>query len=171
MPLPSLFPDADPLAVDLLTKLLAFDPSDRITVSEAIAHPYLASYHEIGDEPQCPIIAEKWKAIEEIESDFEYRKAIWREVYEFRLSVRSGIEGANEEEEGIPPLNDEDEEVMDDEEALTMVKDASIELEVSETVKPGGANGVTVHVTGTASYACSKLVLISSYRAQRTCSS
>jgi len=64
-------------------------------VAAALKHPYLESYHEIGDEPECPNISDKWRALEEIESDFEYRKAIWKEVYEFRLSVRSaaGVEG------------------------------------------------------------------------------
>lgn len=92
------FPNADPLAIDLLEKMLAFDPSDRITVVQALAHPYLEAYHEIGDEPEAPILTEKWNALEEIESDFEYRKAIWKEVYEFRLSVRSGAGGAGEDE-------------------------------------------------------------------------
>ncbi|KAG8907676.1 hypothetical protein FRB99_002754 [Tulasnella sp. 403] len=98
VPLPTLFPSADPLALDLLEKMLAFDPTDRITVMDALAHPYLESYHEIGDEPVAPIISEKWRQIEEVESDFEYRKAIWKEVYEFRLSVRSAenVEGSTD---------------------------------------------------------------------------
>ncbi|KAG8907431.1 hypothetical protein FRC01_007677, partial [Tulasnella sp. 417] len=91
------FPNADPLAIDLLEKMLTFDPSDRITVVQALTHPYLEAYHEIGDEPEAPTLTEKWNALEEIESDFEYRKAIWKEVYEFRLSVRSGAGGANDE--------------------------------------------------------------------------
>ena len=34
------YPDASPLAIDLLSKLLAFNPKKRITVSEAIRHEY-----------------------------------------------------------------------------------------------------------------------------------
>lgn len=30
-----------------------FDPSKRITVEEALAHPYLASLHDVSDEPVC----------------------------------------------------------------------------------------------------------------------
>ena len=33
---------ADPLALDLLERMLAFDPAQRLTVAEALAHPYLA---------------------------------------------------------------------------------------------------------------------------------
>lgn len=41
---------ANPLAIDLLNKLLEFDPAKRITVEEALAHPYLSAYHDEDDE-------------------------------------------------------------------------------------------------------------------------
>jgi len=34
------FPEASPLAIDLLSKLLMFNPKKRITVREAIKHEY-----------------------------------------------------------------------------------------------------------------------------------
>jgi len=37
-----LYPQADPLAIDLLQKMLVFDPTKRITASEALQHPYMA---------------------------------------------------------------------------------------------------------------------------------
>jgi serine/threonine protein kinase len=37
----TLFPKANPLAVDLLEKCLTFNPKRRIEVGEALAHPYL----------------------------------------------------------------------------------------------------------------------------------
>ncbi|KAG0447092.1 hypothetical protein HPP92_028538 [Vanilla planifolia] len=48
------FPTMSPGAVDLLQRMLVFDPSKRITVDEALCHPYLASLHDINDEPICP---------------------------------------------------------------------------------------------------------------------
>ncbi|WVZ04489.1 hypothetical protein V8G54_025295 [Vigna mungo] len=48
------FPDTSPLAIDLAEKMLVFDPSKRITVEEALNHPYMASLHEINEEPICP---------------------------------------------------------------------------------------------------------------------
>ncbi|KAH1220481.1 Mitogen-activated protein kinase NTF6 [Glycine max] len=48
------FPDVSPLAIDLAEKMLVFDPSKRITVEEALNHPYMASLHEINEEPTCP---------------------------------------------------------------------------------------------------------------------
>ncbi|ERM96482.1 hypothetical protein AMTR_s00001p00258560 [Amborella trichopoda] len=47
------FPTMSPEAVDLVEKMLVFDPSKRITVEEALAHPYLACLHDVDDEPVC----------------------------------------------------------------------------------------------------------------------
>lgn len=48
------FPTMSSGAMDLLERMLVFDPSKRITVDEALCHPYLASLHEVNDEPVCP---------------------------------------------------------------------------------------------------------------------
>lgn len=48
------FPNMLPEALDLLEKMLIFDPNKRITVDEALCHPYLSSLHNINDEPVCP---------------------------------------------------------------------------------------------------------------------
>lgn len=38
----------------MLERLLAFDPAERITVEEALEHPYLAIWHDPNDEPEAP---------------------------------------------------------------------------------------------------------------------
>lgn len=48
-----LWPHANNTAVDLIDKMLVFDPTKRITVEEALEHPYLASLHDLSDEPKC----------------------------------------------------------------------------------------------------------------------
>ncbi|KAK3536919.1 hypothetical protein QTP86_027063 [Hemibagrus guttatus] len=48
-----VFIGANPLAVDLLEKMLVLDTDTRITASEALAHPYFAQYHDPDDEPEA----------------------------------------------------------------------------------------------------------------------
>lgn len=48
-----IFPGANPLACDLLHRMLQFDPRKRLTVDEALAHPYLAELHARATEPTC----------------------------------------------------------------------------------------------------------------------
>ena len=51
VPWNELFPTATPLAADLLSKMLTFDQHTRISVDEALAHPYLKELHSCAREP------------------------------------------------------------------------------------------------------------------------
>ncbi|WRT70234.1 uncharacterized protein IL334_007229 [Kwoniella shivajii] len=95
-----LFPEADPDALDLLSELLAFDPSQRIDVIEALSHPYLATYHDETDEPACPELFSKWEQVESLTTIEELKEAISREIEEFRQEVRT--------------MDDDDEEYYDE---------------------------------------------------------
>lgn len=46
-----LFPNADLRALDLLDKMLTFNPHNRFSVEDALAHPYLEQYYDPADEP------------------------------------------------------------------------------------------------------------------------
>ncbi|CAH8390678.1 unnamed protein product [Eruca vesicaria subsp. sativa] len=41
------------LALDLIEKMLRFDPRERISVEDALKHQYLSEMHDIADEPVC----------------------------------------------------------------------------------------------------------------------
>jgi len=47
----------DESALDLLEKMLVFDPRKRINATECLAHEYVAPYHDPTDEP---VAAEKF---------------------------------------------------------------------------------------------------------------
>ncbi|KAI8642109.1 kinase-like domain-containing protein [Parasitella parasitica] len=51
IPLSQLYPNATETALDLLEKLLAFDPMSRIQVEDALEHPYFGLFHDSDDEP------------------------------------------------------------------------------------------------------------------------
>ncbi|CAA6656867.1 unnamed protein product [Spirodela intermedia] len=52
-PFAELFPHLSPYAIDLAERMLTFDPNRRISVEEALEHPYLARLHDEEDEPIC----------------------------------------------------------------------------------------------------------------------
>lgn len=81
-----LFSQANPDALDLLDKMLAFDPSSRISVEEALEHRYLHIWHDASDEPSCPTTFDfHFEVVEDVP---EMRKMILAEVQRFRQSVR-----------------------------------------------------------------------------------
>jgi mitogen-activated protein kinase 1/3 len=47
----SLFPNANPIALDLLEKMLTFNPKKRYTVEQCISHPYFEGLHDPDQEP------------------------------------------------------------------------------------------------------------------------
>ncbi|XP_062158553.1 mitogen-activated protein kinase 9-like isoform X2 [Alnus glutinosa] len=81
---PQKFPNADPLALHLLERLLAFDPKDRPTAEEALADPYFNGLANVDREPST-------QPISKLEFEFERRKLtkddvrelIYREILEY----------------------------------------------------------------------------------------
>lgn len=45
----------EPEAIDMLSKMLIFDPKKRISAVDALEHPYMEPYHDPTDEPACEI--------------------------------------------------------------------------------------------------------------------
>ena len=103
-----LFSNANPDALDLLDRMLAFDPSSRISVEEALEHRYLHIWHDASDEPSCPSTFDfHFEVVEDVP---EMRKMILAEVQRFRQHVRvqqpqaqmGGAMGQNQSNVPIP---------------------------------------------------------------------
>jgi len=58
VPFSTLFPTANPLAIDLLSQMLCFDPAKRVSCEQALNHPYLQVWHDPADEPVCDSVSE-----------------------------------------------------------------------------------------------------------------
>ncbi|KAE8780961.1 Mitogen-activated protein kinase 13 [Hordeum vulgare] len=84
IPFPRMFCNADPQAVRLLERLLAFDPKDRPTAEEALADPYFEGLPKLEHEPspypfsKLDFEFERWKL-----SKDGIRDLIYREILEY----------------------------------------------------------------------------------------
>uniref|UniRef100_A0A5B7A2L1 mitogen-activated protein kinase n=1 Tax=Davidia involucrata TaxID=16924 RepID=A0A5B7A2L1_DAVIN len=75
VPFSQKFPNADPLALRLLERLLAFDPKDRPTAEEALADPYFKGLAKAEREPSC-------QPITKMEFEFERRRVTKEDIRE-----------------------------------------------------------------------------------------
>uniref|UniRef100_J3M3W7 mitogen-activated protein kinase n=1 Tax=Oryza brachyantha TaxID=4533 RepID=J3M3W7_ORYBR len=95
IPFTQKFPNADPLAMRLLERMLAFDPKDRPSAEEALADPYFKNIANVDREPSA-------QPITKLEFEFERRRItkedirelIYREILEYHPKMlREFIEG------------------------------------------------------------------------------
>ncbi|PIN14164.1 Mitogen-activated protein kinase [Handroanthus impetiginosus] len=78
------FPNADPLALHLLERLLASDPKDRPTAEEALADPYFHGLANVDREPST-------QPTSKLEFEFERRKLTKDDVREATFIPRKQI--------------------------------------------------------------------------------
>ncbi|KAJ6678678.1 MITOGEN-ACTIVATED PROTEIN KINASE [Salix viminalis] len=80
-----LYPHADPLAIDLLLRMLVFDPTKRISVTEALLHPYMSGLYDPRQDPpaQLPINLD----MDESVGKHMIREMIWDEMLQYHPEV------------------------------------------------------------------------------------
>ncbi|EPQ31257.1 uncharacterized protein PFL1_01442 [Pseudozyma flocculosa PF-1] len=89
VPLQNLYPTASPEAVDLLSRLLTWDPAERLTADEALRHPWLKAYHESNARWQPPPAFDKFAEVEYIRSLREFKAGLQREADEVRQEIEA----------------------------------------------------------------------------------
>lgn len=86
-----IFPTVNPLALDLLEKMLTLDPYERINVDDALKHPYFQVWHDPQDEPECQVKFD-FKSFETTDDLPTMKQMIIDEVKTFREFVRKPIQ-------------------------------------------------------------------------------
>jgi len=89
-PLAALFPRANASAVDLLEKMLVFNPAKRISVVDALAHPYMASLANPEDEPTCKVAFEFENESDELDKQM-LQEFIWKEMTYFHPEAMEAL--------------------------------------------------------------------------------
>ncbi|XP_019454862.1 PREDICTED: mitogen-activated protein kinase 19-like [Lupinus angustifolius] len=100
VPFEKEFPNADPLALRLLQRLLSFDPKDRPTAEEALADPFFKNLAKVEREPSCPPISNLDFEFERRQMTKEdIRELVYREILEYHPQMlkdyKNGTEGIN----------------------------------------------------------------------------
>jgi len=83
VPLSKQFPNAPPECIDLLRRMLQIHPKKRITVEEALKHPFMAQLHTEEDEPVCEHPFDYSFEDEKLHR-IRLQELIWEEVGDFR---------------------------------------------------------------------------------------
>ncbi|XP_065780569.1 mitogen-activated protein kinase 11 isoform X3 [Muntiacus reevesi] len=78
----SIFRGANPLAVDLLGRMLVLDSDQRVSAAEALAHAYFSQYHDPEDEPEAEPYDESVEAKERTVE--EWKELTYQEVLSFK---------------------------------------------------------------------------------------
>ncbi|XP_060217728.1 mitogen-activated protein kinase 15 isoform X2 [Lycium barbarum] len=84
VPFTHKFPHADPLALRLLERMLAFDPKDRPTAEEALADPYFRNLAKVEREPSAqPVTKMEFEFERRRITKEDVRELIYREILEY----------------------------------------------------------------------------------------
>ncbi|KAK6054759.1 hypothetical protein COOONC_07737 [Cooperia oncophora] len=96
-PWSTLYPEADAHALDLLDKLLTFNPQKRIDIDQALAHPYFVQYHDPTDEPICEDPFTYEMELDDLPKE-KLKELIWHEteLYHIRMQDEAAEDAAEE---------------------------------------------------------------------------
>lgn len=85
------FPNAPPEALDLLSKLMQFNPEKRISAEEALKHPYCAQFYNPDDEPVAGKIITIPIDDNTKYSISQYRDRLYLEIVKKKKEIRKKI--------------------------------------------------------------------------------
>lgn len=88
IPFSQKFPNADPLALRLLERMLAFEPKDRPTAEEALCDPYFKNLAKVEREPSAqPVTKMEFEFERRRITKEDVRELIYREILEYHPNM------------------------------------------------------------------------------------
>ncbi|KAH9683031.1 mitogen-activated protein kinase 16 [Citrus sinensis] len=96
IPFSQKFPNANPLALRLLERMLAFEPKDRPTAEEALADPYFKGLAKVEREPSAqPVTKMEFEFERRRITKEDVRELIYREILEYHPQMlKEFLEGS-----------------------------------------------------------------------------
>jgi mitogen-activated protein kinase 7 len=136
VPFHRIYPNASAVALDLLEKLLDFDPARRLTVEQALEHPYLATYHDPEDEPTHSPFDFAFESANKID---ELRKLIVDEITTYYTPHRSHLRRqTNRVVNTDPSVLSEAEKLKEAEKAMAQAQnDMQVDNELEKELEHG----------------------------------
>jgi len=88
MPWTALFDNYNPMALDLLSRMLMFNPIKRYSIEQCINHPYFVDLHDPGQEPlsKAPF---DWSFDNFVPTKSTIQNMIYNEALEFKIKEKS----------------------------------------------------------------------------------
>eukprot|EP01006_Ploeotia_vitrea_P008562 TRINITY_DN20563_c0_g1_i1.p1 TRINITY_DN20563_c0_g1~~TRINITY_DN20563_c0_g1_i1.p1 ORF type:complete len:414 (-),score=16.82 TRINITY_DN20563_c0_g1_i1:1593-2834(-) len=83
-----MYPNTSEEAIDLISKMLRFDPRQRITAVEALDHPYFTAMHEPGDEPEAETFEFPFDLSDNTLTVFDLKDMLFRMLVLFHPELR-----------------------------------------------------------------------------------
>jgi len=94
IPFEEAFPKADPGALAILKRLLAFDPANRPSAEEALAHPYFRGLHLSSREPVAQPVSKLAFQFDRCKLSIEdVRELIYQEILEYHPHLKGSRDG------------------------------------------------------------------------------
>jgi len=152
----NFFPNASETALDLLRRLLVFNPNNRLTIEEALRHKYVEQFSSPEEEIVCENVIEIPMDDNVKFTVKEYRDAIYADISKKKKEQRKRMQEKYLSQLGITPEMIEQQKLAQQQQLQQQqqqIQSQQIQSQqMSEASSPGLQNGKSSYTTSTSNY-------------------